>query len=675
MSARAPLAAVLLLAAVPAVAGAAWTPGPEIASVDNVRREQADGATQFADISGDGRYVVFQTAATNFYPDGDTDAPGTLRAGGIFRYDRQGGGISLVSDGDVVADPGGQVQVRGGANPSVGDDGRFVAFSTAQRLTPLDTNDNIDVYVRDMDVPVGADRAGSGAYELVSALDLTAVPPNYEPRDPPLPGRTPGANLWPGQAISADGRYVAFRTVEQRSDLAGTGPLQTPPGTVFVRDLRENRTTVVSRARADGSPVGFSEAPIVLSADGTTVSWVGNGAPSQTRFLPGESADDQRPYYLWRRWADLGATTRRVTGQVDVDDPGCPPGGQIDGSDGTTQGPCYGPLTTFEQGTNSITTRAPALSGDGYAVAFLVGAGLRPNVNQADGLDLFRTDMRPGVSRKAGTRQVTVDAIAGNPRASGEIESIAMSRDGQRIAAITGRSAFLLPRPAFLGTPRSEPLAEPLMFDLGEESIERIALTPSGGAIDGVAQGNLSMTADGRAVAFTSAAANILPGDSNEAADAFVARFRPPSGPPGAPPRITQPALRGPAAVAAKPKLTVSATRRADGSVAVKVKSPLAGRLTATASTRARPKPAGRKAPKSSAKARRVASLARTLNKAGTVTLVLRIAGADGRRIKAGASLTVPVVLKLVPAGSAAVSARKTVTFRGTPKKKKTAKK
>ena len=51
--------------------------------------------------------------------------------------------------------------LRGAANPSVSDDGSKVVFSTAQQLVPQDTNDNVDVYERDMNVPVGASRAAS----------------------------------------------------------------------------------------------------------------------------------------------------------------------------------------------------------------------------------------------------------------------------------------------------------------------------------------------------------------------------------------------------------------------------------------------------------------------------------------------------------------------------------
>ena len=73
-------------------------------SVDNASDEQGNAPTTDADISADGRYVVFQTRATNFFEDDggvdgptgkepDAEPPGTLREGGIFRYDRATGEI------------------------------------------------------------------------------------------------------------------------------------------------------------------------------------------------------------------------------------------------------------------------------------------------------------------------------------------------------------------------------------------------------------------------------------------------------------------------------------------------------------------------------------------------------------------------------------------------------
>ena len=665
-------AAVAALTAAPAAAPAAWAPGPEIVSVDNARQEQGDGATSFAGLSGDGRYVVFQTRATNFFGDGDGDPDGGRRLGGVFRYDRVTGALALVADGDVVAERDGALRMRGAANPSVSSDGRAVAFSTAQRLVASDTNENVDVYVRDMAVALGADRAGSGAYRLVSAADGTDAPPAYAPREPPLPGATPGANVWPGTAISSDGRLVAFRTVEQRSDLAGTGPAATPAGSVFVRDVERRRTTLVSRTTADGGPAGGSEAPVVLSADGTTVAWVGGNAPRQTPFLRGEGLDDGTPFYLWRRWADPGTTTRRVTGAVDLDDPGCPRDARVENNP-TASGPCYGALTDIDQGSNSIASRAPAISADGYRVAFLSGANLRPANNGIQGLDLFLTDMRPGVTRKAGTRQLTADAASTGPRANGEIESVAMSANGRRLAFTTVRSGFILGSPAFVGAVRTDDgVNELFTVDLETDALERVIASPAGGDANGPVQPNAGFSADGGLVAFTARASNLLPGDANEHSDAFVARLRPPAA-PGPPPAglNRRPQLLTTDAVT-EPEVTFSAVRRKDGAVVLRVRSPFAGRLEASANTRARPKPPRRKAPRASRKPRRVARATRTLLKPGTVALVLKVGGRDGRRIRSGYSLAAEVTVRLTPSPAGPrLTAEDDIVFRGTPAKKR----
>lgn len=657
--------------ALPGAAAAAWAPGPEIVSVDNARAEQADSATAFAAISADGRYVVLQTKATNFFPDGDADPAGSLRQGGIFRYDRSTGLIALVADGDLVSDPGAMLQRRGAANPSVSADGSVVAFSTAQRLVPQDTNDNVDVYTRDMGVPLGADRSAGGAYQLVSALDGTDVPPNYEPRDPPLAGQNPGATLWPGAAISADGRFVAFRTVEQRSDLAGTGPLQTPAGTVFVRDRAEHRTTLVSHALSDGSPVGTSEAPIVISADGSTVAWVSNSAPQQTRFLDGEIADDQIPFYLWRRWGEAGARTRRITGAVDLDDPACPQGGSVQLSP-TATGPCYGPLTDVDQGGSSIARTAPALSADGYQVAFLTGANPRPAATGISGLDLWTTSMAPGVSRKAGTAQLTTDTVAGAPRANGDIESVAMSAAGNRIAFTTVRSQFLVPTPAFSGAPRAEnSVSELFAVDVPARTIERVAFAPGGGDANKAVIAGPTVSADGSRIAFVSSATNLLAGDANDVADAFVAGLRPLPPPPSPPAGRNKAPSSLIVDAAAEPELRLRSSRRKDGAVTLRVRSPLAGKLEATVSTRTRPKPPKGKAPKSSKKARRITRVTKTVTKAGETILTLKVPGADGRRVRAGYSLTAGLVVRLTPKQGVRLSAEDDITFRGTPAKKK----
>ena len=449
--------------------------GADIVSVDSASDEQGDAPTTDATISANGRYVVFQTRATNFFEnDGgvegagglelDAEPPGTLREGGIFRYDRETGEIQLVADGSEIHTEGpekGKLIFRGAQNPSVSANGRYVAFSTAEQLVPQDDNENVDVYVRDMNDRLTVDRKDSGAYKLVSAKSGGEEVATYAARNPPLPGDTPGVEVWPNTSIGADGRDVVFRTTELDSNLPDHTAVDTPPGQLFVRDLQTDTTTLLSRDSTtvtypSGDPAGGAIGPATISADGTTVAWVSTDAEAQTRFLPGESPVSEQPYYMWRRWQEPDAVTRRVTGIADPEDPECPQGESVTLSQ-TAEGPCYGPLSEQESTLASIAGVAPGLSADGYTVAFLAGAALRPNITKPGGLDVFLTSMSPGVTRKQGTKELTLAASTGNPGASPSIESLALSQDGSTIAFTTPRDSFVLPEPQPIGGFRPSP--------------------------------------------------------------------------------------------------------------------------------------------------------------------------------------------------------------------------
>lgn len=641
-----PLAAALLaLAAAPAQA--AWGPGAELASVDWGKLEQANGGTTAVDVSGDGRFVVFQTRASNFFADGDADPAGRVRQGGIFSYDRVTRGIALVADGDQLDEQTGELLLRGAAAPSVSDDGRYVAFSSAQRLVPQDVNDNVDVYVRDMAIPLTADRAASGAFRLVSARDGGDVPASYAPRVPPLPGRTPGSAVFAGQAISGDGRYVAFRTVEQASDLPDRPSADTPGGNAFVRDLAAKRTVLVSRTYDGSGPAGGVLAPVVLSRDGSTVAWVGENAPRQTAMLPGESLDDGLRRYLWRRWDDAGAPTRRVTGLADPDDPACPPGFVV-GNDPRATGPCYGPLADVDGGFNDVGARAPALSADGWTVAFLSGAAPRPAVDVDAYLDVYVTSMRPGVSRKAGTRVVTRGTTAPNPSVNGDVESLAVSADGTRLLLVTGRREFLPPAPALVGQPRTSPGGNELyVADLASNELRRVLRTPAGGDADGAVDAGAQLSADGTVAAFVSTGATLFPGDANELADAFAVAYAPDAtdgGPPanlGADPIDLE--------VGGDRELGMRIVSGRDGTLLLRVAVPRAGELAAVATAQpaagnAKARRRGRRAP-----ARRVAAARARAGRAGSLSMRLALRGRDLRAVRRGARLKVRVTLTLQP--------------------------
>ncbi|HEY4276942.1 MAG TPA: hypothetical protein VGM91_01910 [Conexibacter sp.] len=682
LATRALLAGALLVLAGVASLGAAssahaaWSPA-QLVSVDSARLEQGDGSTRGVDISADGRWVVFQTQATNFFDDGDPDPPGVIRQGGVFRFDRLTGDIQLVADGDQDDEDTGDLVLRGAANPSISDDGRWVVFQTDQRLAPQDDNDNADVYVRDMSVPLSGDRAAGGAFQLVSALDGTDTPPTYATRTPSLPGANPGTAVWTGQAISGDGRYVAFRTDELASSLpSGGDTTPTPAGNVFVRDLQAKRTVLVTPTLDGSGAAGGALPPVVLSRDGSTVAWVGGNGPEQTKMVRGESRDDGQAYYLWRRWNDSGATTRRVTGLADPDDRACAADGAVSGVQSAT-GPCYGPLADVDSGFRDISSDAPALSADGWTVAFLSGAAPRPAVSPDNFLDAYIASMRPGLSRKAATRVITQGTASGsNALANGDIESIALSADASRLVVVTSRRQFIDPAPPLVGDPRSSSGSSELYtLDLGPGGRTRRVLTPGGQDLNGRVDANPAISADGSSVAFTSPATNLVFGDANEQDDAFVVSEVP--DPQTAPP----PAGLGDDDIdedvtSTDDSFTVRATAQPNGTVRLRVATPAAGALSAVAVTRpparrARARRASRARSKPRAKrsaafrARKLASARGRATRRSTVTLVLKLKAHDLATLRTGRALPARVTVTLTPSGRAKVRrASAIVTFK-----------
>jgi Tol biopolymer transport system component len=586
--------------------------GADIVSVDNASDEQANGASSDAAISANGRYVVFQTKATNFFendgvPGGDPEPPGACREGGIFRYDRDTGELALVADGTEVAlnakgecDPS-QVIFRGAENPSVSAEGRYVAFSTAQQLVPHvdEHNENVEVYERDMNVPLSTDRMNSGAYTLVSAQNGSEEAPVYEDSkiNPPLAGGDPGAELWPNSAISANGRYVLFRTETVPSSLPDRLTPTTPPDQLFVRDLLAKTTTLINRTSAGhvpkecgeggtsagDEPACGADGPATLSADGSTVAWVGSHAESQTVFLPGEDPDESTPYYLWQRWREPDAPTRRVTGIADPEDPECKSGEGIEPSP-TATGPCYGPLT-FPESHAGISSQAPALSADGYTVAFLTGSGLRPDFQfKPESLDAFLTSMAPGVTRKAGTRELTLAVNGAQGDGNASITSLAMSSDGSRVAFVSQRNAFVLGEPAATGSfSVAGEQSELFVIDLTTNTLERAVVGLEGAEPNGSTANNPTLSENGSTLAFVSQASNLIFGDANGFSDAFTATLQTPGG-TAAPPGGVNAGSGGFSLTALSyPELGVSLRRAKDGGVTLLVETPGPGKLTAKA--------------------------------------------------------------------------------------------
>lgn len=102
--------------------------------------QQANGASQSADISGDGRFVVFASIANNLVPS-DTNSWFD-----IFVRDRLLQATFLVS-----VSPAGAPANGNSYGPRISRDGRFVTFfSYASNLVGGDTNARTDIFIRDL---------------------------------------------------------------------------------------------------------------------------------------------------------------------------------------------------------------------------------------------------------------------------------------------------------------------------------------------------------------------------------------------------------------------------------------------------------------------------------------------------------------------------------------------
>jgi Tol biopolymer transport system component len=133
---------------------------------------------------------------------------------------------------------------------TISADGRFVAFaSIAENLVPNDTNLSSDVFVRD---------------RRTDTIERVSVGPLGVQGD----GNSGWLSLLGTPDISRDGRFVAFASEASNFVLGDV------PGTadVFVHDRRTHTTELISRDFATGFPAGGSNAPSI-SADGRFVAF------------------------------------------------------------------------------------------------------------------------------------------------------------------------------------------------------------------------------------------------------------------------------------------------------------------------------------------------------------------------------------------------------------------
>jgi Tol biopolymer transport system component len=334
----------LLFAAGGAVPAAAGLTVAGAAATGTARSAtQADGDSGSPLVSGQGRFIVFSSEASNLVP-GDTN-------GGwdVFIRDRWCATtrrVSVTGDGRQAHGDSGSV--------AVSPDARFVVLSSdASDLVPGDTNGSADVFVRDR---------LRGTTQRIS-LSTDGVEGN-------------SASSGSG-AMSADGRYVAFLSFASNLVPADTNSTWD----LFVRDLHTATTSRVSAGPGDQQADGASYDP-AFSADGRYLAFMSDAA----NLVPG---DTDRSWDVFVR--DLThQTIRRVSVAAD--------GGQANGGSGTPSISADGRYVAFFSDASNLVPADTNTAGDVFVRDLTRGTTRRVSVGAAGAQSNGPADGYPKIS-------------------------------------------------------------------------------------------------------------------------------------------------------------------------------------------------------------------------------------------------------------------------------------
>jgi len=220
-----------------------------------------------ANISNDGRIVVFESSATNLVT--------TPIAGGfteVFARDLQTGTTTLVS-----VNMQGTMSV-GGQVPVISGDGRFAVFqSSAPNITANDSGFGLDLFRRDL-------QTGITAMVSVTTTNTGSLGPS---------------NFGYFPVVSTDGRFITFQSNAKgyvANDLNNDYD-------AFRRDMQTSTTVLISGTTNGDTVAGNVALGAVMSSDGRYVAFIGYGSG----FVSTPDTNNRSDVYL--RDVNAGTTT------------------------------------------------------------------------------------------------------------------------------------------------------------------------------------------------------------------------------------------------------------------------------------------------------------------------------------------------------------------------------
>jgi len=395
----------------------------------NTNGFSGNGVSSNSVMTPDGRYVAFSSAASNLVP-GDTNL-----IPDIFVRDMLAGTTSLISVGAVATNYPQSVALTSSDVPAITPDGRYVVFcSTATNLLPS-VRTSGEVYVRDR---VG----GSTIWASTGARGPWFASSNYP------------SVLSCNYEISDDGKYVAYEAALSS-------------GAILRYGLQSGLTDVIAtNANATGSYPNIHT--LDMTPDGRFIAFVSNNAPSLVT---------NTAVYLWDAQSGLSTLASVNTNSL----------------------PSSGPI--FD---------TPAVSSNGQYVAFLSSATDLTTNPLSGEYHLYLRDM-------LGATTTLLDADTnGNGAGVNSSTLPVMSADGS-VTVFESRNLLSDRRHVFNDIfARSRTASAPELISAGNPLLP--SQTPDG--INGLTA--YSVSSNGQFVAFYSDADDLVPNDTNGLRDVFV---------------------------------------------------------------------------------------------------------------------------------------------------------
>jgi Tol biopolymer transport system component len=438
--------------------------------------DTAAGASSSSSVSADGRYVAFESTASNLFP-GQVQT-GTTPVENVFLLDRTTGAVTLVSHlpGQPSVAP---VNPPAFTNPLISRNGGYVAYAT--RATDLVG------YNQDVPIVVEYDRV-TGTNTLVShnATSLTT------------PAATPVDTDCNVDAISDDGRYVVFDTRASDVILNQTSSAKSPGyPQLFLYDRTSGAIQLVTHAFGNDSLTPDQGDPNTNLLQGASVAHDGTVVYESTGTNIASFTTGPFNIYLY---SPATKSNRLVT--------------TVAGSPGQDAGLSYRAIISSDGSTVAYSSLAPNL------VSGQTGSGV---------INVFRYSVATGAT-------TLVSGAGGSTTASGNADSgghgfaVAVSPKGQYIAFASDATDLV---PGQTGQPGNVFLYDAQAPGLtllsgadgsaedGAGGVPDLQLfgIPDGKEDPVTGQGTqiLSISDDGGLVAYVSRAGNLVPGESNPA--------------------------------------------------------------------------------------------------------------------------------------------------------------